>query len=413
MPELIPFKSYCYADGKDPVKLSKLVAPPYDVIAEEEKANLKENPDNICHVILPESYNAAGLKLDELIKEGVLSCDEEPCLYIYGIDYVNPDTEQKVSRYGFVGLLKLVEIFPANDGVIPHEMTFKKYTEDRLQLIKETEGNFSPIFMIYNGTEGETSNIFNKYINEDPALKAKDRDEFTHKIWKIKDKEDINTLQEIVKTNSTIIADGHHRYITCLQHSRQGGSKYIMSLFIDFNDPGLIIYTTHREVTNLPVKSIEEFKEKVSDNFVVEVLEHFRTLKDLMNYNKGKHVYGVYFQRKYIFLRLRKSIFPRGVISGTHSNEWKDLNIPILNELLLQKSLDVKKEDINFIKDVKQGLKKVKEGKIDAIFLLNPTTLAEIQTITRLKEIMPRKSTYFYPKPLSGLVIHKNSNEIY
>ena len=412
MPKLIPFKSYCYAEGKDKDKLTELIAPPYDVISEEEQIQLKKNPNNICHVILPETYDAAKDKLDEMISKGILKCDNEPCLYIYGIDYINPDTEQKTSRYGFVGLLELVEIFPANDGVIPHEMTFKKYTKDRLQLIKRTNGNFSPLFLIYNGEEGETAKIFNKYLIEEPALKAKDRDGFTHKIWKISVQEDIEALQEIVKTHSTIIADGHHRYNTCLQHSQGGGCKHVMSLFIDFNDPGLIIYTTHREVTKLPVKTIEEFKEKVSDSFVVEVFDHFRTLKDLMEFNKGKHVYGVYFQRKYIFLRLKKSIFPRGVISGTHSNEWKDLNIPILNEILLENSLKVDKENINFIKDVKLGLKKVKEGKIDALFLLNPTTLAEIQTITRLKGIMPRKSTYFYPKPLSDLVIHKHSRDI-
>jgi len=412
MPELIPFKSYCYAEGKDSDKLTELIAPPYDVIAEEEQIQLKKNPNNICHVILPETYNAAKHKMDELISKGILKCDDVPCLYIYGIDYINPDTEQKMSRYGFVGLLELVEIFPADDGVIPHEMTFKKYIEDRLQIIRKTDGNFSPLFLIYNGDEGETAKIFNKYVVEEPALKAMDRDGFTHKIWKISAQGDIKALQDIVKTHSTIIADGHHRYNTCLQHSREGGAKHVMCLMIDFNDPGLIIYTTHREVTNLAAKTIEEFKEKVKDSFVVEVLDHFRTLKDLMEFNKGKHVFGVYFQKKYMYLRLKKSIFPRGVISGTHSNEWKDLNIPILNQVLLQDSLNVKKEDINFIKDVKQGLKKVKEGKIDALFLLNPTTLAEIQTITRLKEIMPRKSTYFYPKPLSGLVIHKHSENI-
>lgn len=409
MPELIPFKSYFYADGKDTDKLTELIAPPYDVISEEEQIQLKKNPYNICHVILPETYDAAQEKLDEMISKGVMGCDEKPCLYIYGIDYINPDTEQKTSRYGFVGLLKLVEIFPANDGVIPHEMTFKKYIEDRLQLIRKTSGNFSPLFLIYNGDEGETDRIFNKYILDEPNLKAKDRDGFTHKVWKISAQEDIEALQDIAKTHSMIIADGHHRYNTCLQHSREGGAKHVMCLMIDFNDPGLIIYTTHREVTKLSVKTIEEFKEKVSNNFVVEVLDHFRTLKDLMEFNKDKHVFGAYFQRKYIFLRLKKSIFPRGVISGTHSNEWKDLNIPILNQVLLQDSLNVKSEDINFIKDVKQGLRKVKEGKIDALFLLNPTTLAEIQTITRLKEIMPRKSTYFYPKPLSGLVLYKHS----
>ena len=411
MPELLPFRSYYFREGKDSKILKTLVAPPYDVIGEEEKNLLKQNPDNIVHVILPDSYEKAKEKLEELIRNKILITEKEKCLYIYGIDYINPETEERLSRYGIVGLLKLVEIFPARDNVIPHEMTFRKYTEDRLKLIQQTEANFSPIFMIYDGA-GKAHQIFEKYIENKPFLQAQDRDNFTHKIWEVRGEKDIKELQELIKQNQVIIADGHHRFITSLRHSRQGGCPYIMALFIDFNDPGLIIYTTHREVKKLPVNSIEEFNDKVSDTFIVEILDHFRTLQDLMEYNKEQHVFGVYFKKKFLFLRLKKGILPHGVISGTHSNEWKNLNIPILNELLLQNCLNVKKKDINFIKDVKKGLQNVNEGKIDALFLLNPTTLSEIQTITRLKEIMPRKSTYFYPKPLSGLVIHRHSNEI-
>lgn len=412
MPDLIPFRSFYYKEGKDSTKLQELVAPPYDVISDEEKQELKKNPNNICHIILPDTYDAARDKLNQLIKDEVLVLEDEKYLYIYGIDYINPDTQQRISRYGFVGLLKLVEIFPAKEGVIPHEMTFKKYTEDRLQLIKRTDSNFSPIFLVYNGTNGVAEKIFNNYILNEPFLKTRDRDNFVHKIWEVKAPEDIKALQEVIKNHETIIADGHHRYITCLRHSRYGGCKYIMALFIDFNDPGLIIYTTHREVRKLSVNNIEELKDKLSENFQVEVLDHFRNLQDLMEFNKGKPVFGIYFRNKYIFLRLKPSIRPEDLISGIHSNEWKNLNIPILHEILLEKSLDVKKEDIDFIKDVKKGIQKVDDNKIDALFLLNSTTLSEIQTITRLKEIMPQKSTYFYPKPLSGLVIHRHTNQI-
>ncbi len=411
MPELLPFKSYYYREGKDPEVLRALVAPPYDVIGEEEKMELEQNPNNIVHIILPETYDKAKEKLENMINNNVLITEKEKCLYIYGIDYINPETEERLSRYGIVGLLKLVDIFPARDNVIPHEMTFRKYTEDRLKLIQKTDSNFSPIFTIYDG-EGAAHKIFEKYIDKAPFLQVKDRDNFTHKIWEVRDEKDIKELQELIKENKLIIADGHHRYITCLRHSRHGGCNYIMTLFIDFNDPGLIIYTTHREVKHLPVKSIDGFIEKVNDSFFVEVLDHLRTLKDLMTYNKGEHVFGVYFKNKFIFLRLKQSILPHGVIRGTHSNEWKNLNIPILNEILLEHCLNVKKEDVDFIKDVSTGLQKVDQGKIDALFLLNPTTLSEIQTITRLKEIMPKKSTYFFPKPLSGLVIHRHSNEI-
>ena len=354
---------------------------------------------------------AIGALLEKMIDEGALSIKDDPCLYIYGIEYINPETEERVARYGIVGLLRLVEIFPAHDRVIPHEMTFRKYTEDRLKLIQQTDSNFSPIFMIYDGG-GEAHKIMDKYvIAQEPFLKTLDRDNFMHKIWEIRNKDDIEAIQDLIRKNRLIIADGHHRYITCLRHSRYGGCKYIMTLFIDFNDPGLIIYTTHREVPKLPIKDIDEFREKVQEYFIIEILEHFRTLKDLMNYNKDNHVFGVYFLKKYIFLRLKESIKPEDIIGGIHSNEWKNLNIPILHEILLEKCLGVK-EGIDFIKDVKAGLKKVKKGDIDALFLLNPTTLSEIQTITHLKEIMPQKSTYFYPKPLSGLLIHRHSDQI-
>jgi uncharacterized protein (DUF1015 family) len=412
MPEVIPLRSFYYKEGKDPENLKELVAPPYDVISKEEEEELKNHPNNIAHVILPRNkYEAAGKKLKKMIETQVIIHNKKRCIVIYGIEFISPDNGKKFYRYGFVALLKLVEIFPANDGILPHEQTFPKYTIDRYNLIQQTDANFSPIFMIYNDQDKQAEKIFNKYIEDEPLLQTIDRDNFFHKIWEITEENDIREIQNIVKKHQMIIADGHHRYITGLRQSRHGGCNYIMALFIDFNDPGLIIYTTHREIKKLPVSSIEEFKEKVKDYFKVEILNQFRTLQDLMNFNRGNHVFGVYFLKKYLFLRLKESIRPEDVISGIHSDAWKTLNIPILHELLLEKSLQVENEHIDFVKDVQKGIKKVDEGIIDALFLLNPTTLPEIQTITRLKEIMPQKSTYFYPKPLSGLVIHQHSNE--
>ena len=151
MPELIPLRSFYYKIGKEnPEILKELVAPPYDVISEEELIEMKKNPDNICHIILPKTYKEAGQKLKQLINTNQLVHEENRCICIYGIEYKKPDTGELITRYGFVGLLKLVEIFPANDGVVPHEMTFTKFTEDRLHLIQETDSNFSPIFTIYN-----------------------------------------------------------------------------------------------------------------------------------------------------------------------------------------------------------------------------------------------------------------------
>ena len=413
MPELIALRCFYYSDGNDPAILRSLVAPPYDVISEEEKQDLKnKNPNNICHVILPETYEGAGQKLDEMIENQTLISDNNRCICIYGIEYLRPDTGEKTIRYGFVGLLKLAEIFPAVDGIVPHEMTFKKFTEDRLNIIEKTDANFSPIFTIYNGN-GSAIKIFKKYVGSEPYLKTTDRDGFTHKIWMVSKEEDIKGFQDIIKKNSVIIADGHHRYITCLRHSRNGGCKYIMALFIDFNDPGLIIFTSHRQIHKLPVENLQDFKNRVKVAFTIkEDIKNFQSLKEIMENNIGKHVFGCYIKNKFIFLKLKKEINIEELVSGNHSKKWKNLSLPILHNILLKNCLNIKPEDISFIKDEEKGLENVDNGIIDALFMVNPTTLEEIQKITQLGEIMPQKSTYFYPKPLSGLIIHRHTDRI-
>ena len=413
MPELISLRCFYYSEGNDPAILRSLVAPPYDVISEEEKQDLKnQNPNNICHVILPETYEGAGQKLDEMIENQTLISNNNRCICIYGIEYLRPDTGEKTIRYGFVGLLKLAEIFPAVDGIIPHEMTFKKFTEDRLNIIEKTDANFSPIFTIYNGN-GSAIKIFKKYVGLKPYLKTTDRDGFTHKIWMVSEEEDIKKFQEIIKKNSVIIADGHHRYVTCLRHSRNGGCKYIMALFIDFNDPGLIIYTSHRQIHKIPVENLQDFKNKVKSAFTIkEDIKNFQRLKEIMENNIGKHVFGCYFKNTFIFLELKKEINIEELVSGNHSKEWKNLSLPILHHILLENSLNIKQEDISFIKNEEKGIENVDKGLIDALFMVNPTTLEEIHKITQLGEIMPQKSTYFYPKPLSGLIIHRHTEHI-
>ncbi|MBY9006005.1 MAG: DUF1015 domain-containing protein [Candidatus Lokiarchaeota archaeon] len=411
MPELIPFRNFHYKEGKNnPKKLEELVAPPYDVITKEEEIELKKkDPNNITNIILPDSYNEAGKQLDEMINSEILVCGEKRCFCIYGIDYIKPDTKEKISRYGFVGLLKLVEIFPANDGVIPHEATFRKYTTDRLNLIQKTDANFSPLFMIYNGN-GSGEKIIKKSIIKEPYVETIDRDGFVHKVWEVSDEKDITIIKEIIKKNSIIIADGHHRYVTSLRHSKHGGCKYIMTLFIDFNDPGLIIYTSHRQIHKLSVNNIEELKTRINDYFEIEVTESYSILKELME-NK-KHVFGLFFKDKYIFLKLKENIKPEVIIEGSQSKEWKNLDIPILHNILLEKCLDIQKDEITFIKDINKGILNVKNKKIETFFIVNPTTLEEVHKITHLGEIMPQKSTYFYPKPLSGLIIHKHTDKI-
>ena len=186
-----------------------------------------------------------------------------------------------------------------------------------------------------------------------------------------------------------------------------------MALFIDFNDPGLIIYTNQRQIHNISAKTIAEFKQMVINYFEIREYNDYNELKRLMKQDKmeGKHVFGCYFQGKYLFLKLKDEIKPEKEVKNSHSDEWKNLDLPILHDILLTKCLNIKQEDISYIKDVKKGLQNVDDGNIKALFIVNPTTLEEIHRITHLGEIMPQKSTYFYPKPLSGLIVHIHTDE--
>jgi uncharacterized protein (DUF1015 family) len=187
-----------------------------------------------------------------------------------------------------------------------------------------------------------------------------------------------------------------------------------MSLFIDFNDPGLIIYTSHRQIHRFPLDSVEELKKKLADKFdvILETLD-LKEFKKVMKQKKENHVFGCYFQKKYIIFQLKEAIKPEEEIEGKHSKAWKNLNLPILHNILLKDCLGIEKEDIDFVKGIKKGVKNVEQKEdIKALFMVNPTTLEEVHKITHLGEIMPQKSTYFYPKPLSGLVIHKHTDKI-
>jgi uncharacterized protein (DUF1015 family) len=413
LPELIPLRCFYYSKGVNPRILENLVAPPYDVISKRRRNFCLElDPNNICHIILPDSYEEAGKKLKRMVNDGTLVTDKDRCLCVYGIDYIRPDNKQKISRYGFVGLLKLVEIFPAIDGIVPHEMTFKKYTEDRLRLIRQTDANFSPIFMIYNGN-GSVNSLIQKYIIQEPFLYTLDQDGFTHKVWKVCDSKDIKAFQEIINNNSIIIADGHHRYITSLRRSKEGGCKYIMALFIDFNDPGLVIYTSHRIVRQMPVHSIIELKRQAEKFFEILEPSNLEMWKTYMDDNKNDHVIGCYFKRKYLILKLKENVKPEIYVEGNHSSEWKNLNLSILHSILFNRCLGIKPQAIDYIKDLEDAIQKVDKSEKDkALFMVNPTSLEEIHKITNLGEIMPQKSTYFFPKPLSGLIVHIHTNEV-
>ena len=398
MVEISPFQAYLY----DSDEFEGLVSKPYDVISNEELTIYKKNPFNITHLELPTSYEDAAKKLKEWINEKRLVPRKNKSIFIYKLNFSL--NGENMERLAIFSLLKLSDF--SEKKVLPHEMTFPKCMDDRLSLLRVTKANFSPVFMIYRGVK-KIREIINEQIKKDSLCKIKDEDDFIHEIWEINE---FDLIQEIVKIFSkienVIIADGHHRYKTALKFFKETGKNpYILVYLVDMDDPGLTIFPTHRLIKDSNSITCSDIKQKLSDLFdIKEILERDLLLKELEQL-RDKHVFGfVSKEKKFLLLKLKHNINPIKVITLKHSDAWKNLDVSILHEIIIKKKLGINGK-LEFAKNPKYAINLVQSGEMDAAFILNPTKIGEIEEITQIGEVMPHKSTYFYPKPLSGALI--------
>ena len=424
MPEITPFKAY-YFNVNNKSELESLIAPPHDVISPAERSRFLQHHDNIVQIILPDSFSKASQTLNTWIKNKRLVRRNSPAFYIYETKYLY--NNQKKKRYGFLALVRLSEF--SKKEIIPHERTFEKVTEGRLNLFRETNANFNPIFFIFNGDSTYTR-IIQKSITRPSFLQVQDRDGVEHTIWVIEDPQDILELQTFFKTIPLIIADGHHRYSSALAHSCENGSKYTMGLLVDMNDPNLKIFPTHRLIKHVPALSANQILDKLKQYFLLEIIDFSQTnLKEKLNEvftrlsAKSSKSFGIllYNISKFFIITLKDEFSPESLIQGTFSDAWKRLDVSILHEYVFKQLLGVSQyindsDNIMYIKNLEDAIEAVQQGLYQLLFILNPTKAEQILKITAGSEIMPHKSTYFYPKPLSGLLIYKwdfNEKESY
>ncbi|MHC1590739.1 MAG: DUF1015 domain-containing protein [Candidatus Helarchaeales archaeon] len=403
MVEIAPFKAYMYNLQKIS-RLEDVIAPPYDIIKPEREQKLKKNPFNITHVDLPSSYDAAARILKQWIDEKVLVQPQNESFYVYTIKFFKNSKMHEIT--GLIALVKPEDF--SKKIIFPHEMTFPKCMEDRLKLLKKTRANLCPIYLIYQG-KPEIRTIIDKHEKQAPRAEVRDLDGFLHSVKEIQDKNDLDLIKTQFRSIKLVIADGHHRYKTGLIFSKEpDGVKYVLAFLVDFHDPGLLIFPTHRLVKSLKCRNIEEFLIKMSDYFDIQNLESEKLLAEKFEFNENNHEFGMYHgpSKGAYILKLKSNVDPSEIIQGEHSDEWKRLDVTILHEIILKNFLN-SNADLEYEKSIQKGMNAVKKGEHEAFFMLPPTKLISIQKITELGELMPHKSTYFHPKPLSGLLIYK------
>jgi uncharacterized protein (DUF1015 family) len=431
MLRIAPFRGVFYNQKKFR-DLSKVIAPPYDVISKDEQEKLyKKSPHNFVRLDLsqePDSYNAVAQLLGEWRSQGILERDDLPAIYFLSHRFKLKGSEQKL-RHGFFALAQLQDL----DGgdIRPHEKTLDAPKEDRLKLMLACQAQLSPIFTLYDeakqginrmlviAVEGLTPSVEFELDNGDEC-----------KLWRITDAALIEKVQRAMKEQTLLIADGHHRYEATLRYRDQmrrergpwrGGEafNYIMAYFANMSDDNVVILPTHRLVRGFTHKPFLELEEALQTYFYVE--QHPKTpdgkssfLKALKRAAKTHRVIGASFKRdpRYLILRLKnKRIMQR--MAKELSAPLRELDVSTLHLLVLEHILGMTPEQqvsgdtIRYSQDEEAVLQSLEKEDFQAAFIVAATKKEEIQTIVAGGEKLPQKSTYFYPKLSSGLIVNQ------
>ena len=424
MAKIFPFHGYRY-NQKKVEDLEKVVTQPYDKIDQElQEEYYKQSPYNIVRLILGKEenfYQNAASKLKKWIKEQILIRDQEPGFYLYTQEY-EVDGE-KFIRKGLVGLGEL----EAGEGVKAHENTMEGPKADRLNLIRATEANFGHIFMLYSDPENKINGLLDQVMKKEALFNVFDEDNNLHKIWKLTDTNIIKEIQQQMRNKNLYIADGHHRYQTALNYQQECKEKgwqadgvesfnNRLMTFINMDDPGLKVLPTHRLLYGIEDFELESFLEKAETDFKIKEFKDKEKMYNYLDQNKNKKVFGFKVSKNdkyYIFEFKNYNVLDK--IEGDFSKAYKELDVSILHNIILEKYLGVDKKalaaktNLDYIRYRDKALNKLEDENYQAAFILNPTSVQEVKKIADQGEKMPQKSTDFYPKLLTGLVINKLS----
>ncbi len=409
--------------------LDRVVAPPYDVIsAEEREALAARDPENVVRLILPEGegdtrYGNAATILASMRTRGVLVRDDDPAYYRYDQTFALPQGGT-ITRKGFLAAVRLA---PFSDRIVlPHERTLSGPKEDRLKLFRATCTNLSPGFMLYRDE---------KCVLDGPLDTSRTLAEFTtadgiaHRLSKVTDPEALRAIAGKVAESSLLIADGHHRYETAVRYAseiaeknpnapRNAEFRYFMTFLSNGDDPNLVVFATHRHVHSLAEFSFDTLLERTRDLFDVSLAPAGASARELVDElaRAGKTSASFYACAKdgrAALLSLKKDAdLSAHPVLASQVKPLRESDVAILHGAVLEHVCGITKEaqaaktNLYYPQDAARALEELRAGKGDVLFLMNPTPTRVVRDIAEAGEVMPQKSTFFFPKILTGLAIH-------
>ncbi len=407
-----PFRGYRHAIGRER-DVSKVVAPPYDQISPETQERLYAlSPDNIVRVTwprdearageTPDKYRRAQETLARWLADGVWAREASPAIYPYTQTYRAGGRE--VTRTGFVALGEVSDY--ARGIVLPHERTHAGPKQERLRHLEMTGADVGLLFMLTADPEGRLRAA--TAPAGEPVAEARDLRGETHRLWRITDAGAIARVQALMAPAQVIIADGHHRYETAVEYARgHPGADDKLMAFFTLEAPGLTILPNHRLVHDVPGFSL--------DRVLAEARRWFDAspLDDPLAFQPAPARLGVVAGGEAAVLTLRPEAGERIAWPAGTSPAWRRLAVSVLHEGLLRPLLGIDdaaldaRTHVEYSADQEDAVRWAREGRYQAAFLIAPTTADELQAVVRGGEVLPQKSTHFYPKLLDGLVFHR------
>jgi len=427
MARVIPFRGIRF-DPRVVGDISQVVTPPYDRIYPENQARYyAASPYNIVRIVKGRAepgdeagdvYRRAAEHLATWLAEGALVRDAEPSLYAYHQAY--EFSGERHVRKGFIALGALEP-----ERVHAHERTLRGPKEDRLRLTRATEANFGHIFMLYSDPARRADRALAAAIaDRAPTIDTTDDLGNGHLVWQLTDPAVIAEVQSALADKDLYIADGHHRYETAvnfMNECRAAGFRpaapesfdvRMMTLF-NIDEPGMTIRPIHRLLHGIEGFRLDALLAAAADEFAVEEAADLATTERSLAAAADGHAFGVYADGRFAVLRLREDRRPEELIDSPHSVDWKRLDVSILHGAILERLLGIdataleEQRNLTYTVDAEAGVSAVDRGDEQALLLLNPTRPEQVRRVADHGERMPQKSTDFYPKLLTGLVLSK------
>jgi uncharacterized protein (DUF1015 family) len=441
MARIYPFRAWRYNPSR--VRLDDVVTQPYDKISPAmQQAYYQRSPYNLVRIILglPELFDAergesvytrAARDFSAWREQGVLVQEKDPAIFAYAQRFMVPGTEIVKERRGFIALGKLHDY--AEQVVFRHEQTLSKPKSDRLNLLKATHAHFGQIFMLYSDPAGSVEKIL--YDDHGPA-EAEVSDEYgvLHRLWRVTDPAAIRLLTTAMADKKLIIADGHHRYETALNYSREHApaapakaikAEYsatelpqpafpeaaVMMTFVNMDSDGIVVLPTHRVVHSLEGFDPAAFARAAEEFFTVKKLPAADASDYIATLSAQKGTAFVAVTRAGAFL-LNSRPEPIAAALAALPERQRQLDLSHLHSIVLNRLLGLDAEkvreqtNLRYLRDAGEAVEQVRRGEADVTFLTNPVSMEQLREVAFAGDVMPQKSTDFFPKLLSGLTIY-------